>query len=197
MRIHAIKGASEGGKPIRGTASSQEVNWRGQKWAHGIKLWIIGVDTAKDLLHGQLAIQTPGPGFVHFASDLQREWFEQLTAEQRILARHNGGDSYRWVKRRPRNEVLDTRNYAMHAAHMLGLHAMNEHRWLQIEQVVQPAADLFRPALPPDATVPNSTSSVDRPAPAAPHLPPASAAQRPPPQRLAIAPPPAGARREW
>lgn len=191
MQIHAIKGASEEGKPIRGTASSQEVNWRGQKWANGIKLWIIGVDTAKDLLHGQLAIQSPGPGFVHFASDLPREWFEQLTAEQRILARHNGGDSHRWVKRRPRNEVLDTRNYAMHAAHMLGLHAMNEHRWLQIEHVVQPAADLFR------TTVPHSTPAVDQPFAAAPQAPLATAAQHPPPQRFAVAPPPASARREW
>lgn len=141
--LRAIKGSSEEHKPILGPSSSQDVNWRGQKWPNGVKLWTIGVDTAKDLLLGQLAIEQPGPGYVHFSRELKREWFEQLTAEQRILAKVNGRDAYKWVKRRPRNEVLDCRNYALHAAMGLGLHQYTDRRWAQVEQSVQPPADLF------------------------------------------------------
>ena len=146
--LRAIKGASEEHKPILGSASSMEVNWRGQKWPNGIKLWSIGVDTAKDLLLGQLGIVKPGPGYVHMAPELPREWFEQLTAEQRILVKVNGKDAYRWVPRRKRNEVLDCRNYALHAAYSLGLHNFTDKRWQQIEAAVQPAADLFTSAAP-------------------------------------------------
>ena len=142
-RIYAIKGSSEDGKTIKGTASSMEVNWRGQKWQHGVKLWVIGTDTAKDLLHGQLAIDKPGPGFVHFSEDLPREWYEQLTAEQRITVRTPSGDRQRWVKRRPRNEVLDCRNYAVHAAIQLGLDSYTTARWQRLLQAVQPPRDLF------------------------------------------------------
>lgn len=142
--LRAIKGSSEDHKPILGPSSSQEVNWRGQKWPNGVKLWTVGVDTAKDLLLGQLAITTPGPGYVHFSHDLQREWYEQLTAEQRILTKIAGRDAYKWVKRRPRNEVLDCRNYALHAAFSLGLHHYIDKRWTSLEVAIQPPThDLF------------------------------------------------------
>lgn len=141
--LRAIKGSSEEHKPILGPSSSQEVNWRGKKWPNGVKLWSIGVDTAKDLLLGQLALEQPGPGYVHFSHELPREWFEQLTAEQRILAKIKGRDTYKWVPRRKRNEVLDCRNYALHAAFGLGLHNYTDRRWQQIEQAVQPPTDLF------------------------------------------------------
>lgn len=141
--LRAIKGSSEENKPILMPASSVEVNWKGVKIPNGLKLWTVGTDTAKDLLLGQLAIEQPGPGHVHMSADLPREWFEQLTAEQRVLTKINGKDVYRWVKRRPRNEVLDCRVYAMHAVFGLGLHQFTDKRWSQIEAAVQPPEDLF------------------------------------------------------
>lgn len=63
-----------------------------------------------------------------------------------MLVKVNGKDVYRWVKRRPRNEVLDCRNYALHAAMCLGIHKWHEARWLQLEQTVQPPQDLFNTA---------------------------------------------------
>lgn len=141
--LRAIKGDNNDNRPIFGAASMQEVSWRGVKIPNGIKLWLVGVDAAKDQLLGQLAISKPGPGYVHFSDQLTREWFEQLTAEQRILAKVQGRDVYKWVKRRPRNEVLDCRNYAIHAAMALGLNRYSDARWLQLEQAVQPERDLF------------------------------------------------------
>lgn len=164
--LRPVKGSSEEHKPVLGPSSSQEVNWRGQKWPNGVKLWIIGVDTAKDLLLGQLALEQPGPGYVHFSRELTREWFEQLTAEQRILAKHKGRDIYKWVKRRPRNEVLDCRNYALHAAFGLGLHSHTDRRWQQIEQAVQPPADLFSA---PQVSVSSIAPELTTPAPTQDH----------------------------
>lgn len=162
--LRAIKGSSEEGKPILMPASAVEVNWKGVKIPNGLKLWTVGVDTAKDLLLGQLAIEQPGPGHVHMSADLPREWFEQLTAEQRVLTKINGKDVYRWVKRRPRNEVLDCRVYAMHAAFGLGLHQFTDKRWSQIETAVQPPADLFsqEPAVAMAETTTPTLSEIDR-----------------------------------
>lgn len=146
LNVVAIKGASEPGKPIVCPASGQEVNWRGQKWPNGVQLFPVGTDTAKDLLLGQLQTVEPGPGYLHFSQQLPREWFEQLTAEQRILVRTPTGEQHRWVKRRPRNEVLDCRNYALHAAYRLTLHRYTDQRWSRLEAAIQPPRDLF--ALP-------------------------------------------------
>lgn len=142
--LRAIKGSSESQKPILMPASAVDVNWKGQKIPNGLRLWQVGVDTAKDLLLGQLSIMTPGPGFVHMAADLPREWFEQLTAEHRILTKVGGQEVYKWVKRRPRNEVMDCRNYALHSAFGLGLHNYTDAQWAQLERVVQPSTDMLK-----------------------------------------------------
>lgn len=152
--LRAIKGDNNDNRNIVGPSSLQEVNHRGRKIAKGIKLWLVGVDSAKDLLLGQLAIAEAGPGYVHTSKELPREWYEQLTAEQRILTKVNGKDAYRWVKRRPRNEVLDCRNYALHAAMASGVHKWTEAKWLQLEQAVQPSQDLFSTPAPTAAAAP-------------------------------------------
>jgi phage terminase large subunit GpA-like protein len=161
-QLRAVKGSSEENKPILMPASSVEVNWKGQKWLGGLKLWQVGTDTAKDLLLGQLALENPGPGFVHIAADLPREWFEQITAEQRVLSKVNGKESYRWLKRRPRNEVLDCRVYATHAAFGKGLDTYTDARWREIEAAVQPGEDLFRQS-GIEAPAPTPEQIIDRP----------------------------------
>lgn len=52
----------------RWSSSLQEVNHRGRKTKHGIKLWLVGVGNAKDLL--LLAIIEAGPDYVHTSTDL-------------------------------------------------------------------------------------------------------------------------------
>lgn len=192
--VYCIKGSSEEKRPIKGTGSSQDVTWRGQRWPAGVKLWSMGVDTVKDLLHGQLQIATPGPGYVHFSKQLPREWYEQLTAEQRIPVNTSTGVSYRWVKRRPRNEVLDCRVYSTHSAYMLGLDRMSPASWDRLEQAVQPPRDMF--AFAQDESAPAEArpaaaqvEEAPRPQPeAAHHLAvqrAATAARRAQPRRLA------------
>lgn len=159
--LRAIKGDGNDGVPIVGPSSLQEINWRGRKVTRGIKLWRVGVDNAKDLLLGQLAIEHPGPGYVHFSRELPREFYEQLTAEQRVLAKVNGRDAYKWIKRRPRNEQLDNRNYALHAAMGQGLHKFTEAQWARLEAAVQPPLDLFSaPATAVEISVKTGSSAL-------------------------------------
>lgn len=141
--LRAIKGDGAEGLPIVGPSSLQEINWRGRKVQRGIKLWRVGVDTAKDLLLGQLAIEQAGPGYIHFSDELPREFYEQITAEQRVWMKVQGRDVLRWIKRRPRNEQLDNRNYAIHAAMGQNLHKYTDAQWQRLEAAVQPPEDLF------------------------------------------------------
>ena len=86
-----------------------------------------------------------------------------------MLVKVNGKDVYRWVKRRPRNEVLDCRHYALHVAMCLGIHEWPEARWLQLEQTVQPPQDLFNTAPAqadqPQAEEPTPPRASARPSP--------------------------------
>lgn len=153
-QLRAIKGDGNESINILGPSSLQEVNWRGKKTPRGVHLWRVGVDAAKDLLLGQLTIENPGPGYVHFSDQLPREFYEQLTAEQRVLALTHGRTTYRWVKRRARNEQLDNRNYALHAAYGLGLHRYTDAKWTAIEDALQPRnQDLFANVATTDTAV--------------------------------------------
>lgn len=174
-RIFAIKGDQRQGQPVKGKGSWQDVNWRGQVIKRGIKLYHVGTDTAKDLIYGRLKITTAGPGYMHFAEELPMAFFEQLTAEARMLQRTAGGDAYRWVKTGARNEVLDCTVYALFAAHMRDLHRYTSSMWERLRAAVAPAnGDLFAGAAPMPAP-----PVVDLPKPNARHVPPPRLPMRP------------------
>lgn len=144
-RIFAVKGEARPGLPIKGRASMQDVNWRGKILKRGVKLWLVGTDTAKDLLHGRFKVTQPGAGYVHFSRELPTVFFTGLTIEQRVLVKTATGHAYRWVNPpHGRNEPLDCTVYALFAAHALDLHRYTSAMWTRIESVVQPAnGDLF------------------------------------------------------
>lgn len=149
-RCFASKGDSRLGGPVKGRSSLQDVNYAGKVIKSGIKLWLVGTDTAKDLIFGRLNVTQPGPGCLHFSQDLPAEFYHQLTAEARVKVRTVSGEQYRWAKMRLRNEVLDCTVLALFASHMLDLHRYTERMWERLEAAVQPAvADMF--ASPPPA----------------------------------------------
>jgi phage terminase large subunit GpA-like protein len=160
-RVFAIKGEDQPGKPVKGKASVVDVNWRGKVLKRGVRLWFVGTDTAKDLIYGRLQVSKPGPGYVHFSSDLPREFYHQLTAESRVPVRTARGLQYRWVNaQRRRNEALDCTVYAVFCTHVMNLHLRTDAQWRRLEEVIQPATgDLFAmahqhespPAAPPAA----------------------------------------------
>jgi len=153
-KIYAVKGDSRQGQPVKGRSSLQDVNHRGQVIKRGVKLWMVGTDTAKDLIHGRLQVEQHGPGFVHFGAGLSDEFYEQLTAEVRVLQKTATGEQYRWIKRRQRNEVLDCTVYAVFAAHSLDLHRYTDKMWDKLESAVNPLmSDLFDLPVPAPVNV--------------------------------------------
>lgn len=130
----------------------QDVNWRGRVLKGGVKLWSVGTDTAKDLLHGRLKVAQAGSGYVHFSRELPSSFFAGLTIEQRVLQKTATGHVYRWVNPgHGRNEPLDCTVYALFAAHALDLHRYTSAMWMRLESIIQPAVgDLFASPLEPE-----------------------------------------------
>lgn len=157
QRVFAVRGDPQPSKMVKGKATIQDVNWRGQILKRGVRLWYVGTDTAKDLIYGRLCVTQPGPGFVHFSKDLPPDFYHQLTAESRVPQRTSRGIEYKWVNtKRARNEALDCTVYAIFCTHQIGLHAYTSAMWSRLEQAVQPQnGDLFnqgervQPATPP------------------------------------------------
>lgn len=109
--IHAIKG-SAGVMPI----------WpkRVSRTSANHSVFVIGSDTAKDVVYGRLRIMKIGPGFIHFpvGFPFNQAYFDQLTSEQVTTRYRQGRASRVWVlPPGRRNEALDTFAYALAARH--------------------------------------------------------------------------------
>jgi phage terminase large subunit GpA-like protein len=130
-RVYAMKGAGGPGRAL------VEVSQRPLR-DHGIRLYIVGTDAAKELfLMSRLKIATPGPGYCHWPEDCgyPGDYFEQLTSERRIITYRVGRPVHRWVLNKgDRNEALDLRVYA------LVLIALLKPQWPALAQRVSPNA---------------------------------------------------------
>lgn len=170
--VFAVKGQSQPGKPILGRPSDVEVNYRGTRMKRGAQVWPVGADTAKELIYGRLRVESPGPGFMHFPTDLGEDYFAQLTAEKLVTKYHKGRPRREWVlPKGRRNEALDLEVYAMAAAHYAGITRMRPHHWEALERALAP--DLFSPTGAP----PDGDPAAPRP-PAGGPVPPAPTQQR-------------------
>ena len=108
--VNAIKGQSGAGRPLSSGAS---------KTRTGDRVFIIGVDTAKDLVFARAARDDVGPGYMHFPEDRSEEYFAQLLESEEIIQTRQRGrlaPSYKQI--RTRNEALDCRVYAIAALHI-------------------------------------------------------------------------------
>ncbi|MBY6104898.1 phage terminase large subunit family protein [Ferrimonas balearica] len=112
-RIFAIKGKGGVGRPIVSRPSTAN---KGK-----IKLFSVGVDTAKELTMARLQVLEPGPGYCHWpvVGNFDEEFFKQLTAEERRTRYHKGHAVREWVKTRSRNEAFDLAVYNLAAREIL------------------------------------------------------------------------------
>jgi len=111
-RVWAIKGSSADGREIVARPS--------QRNRYRVKLFPVGVNTAKDIIFSRLRIKSPGPGFMHLPEWVDEEYLLQLTAEKRIRKYVRGRGSVRqYIKIRERNEALDLEVYSLAALHTL------------------------------------------------------------------------------
>ena len=109
-RVFAVKGLSTAGKPI-----ANRPTFVGKNKA---VLYGIGVDSAKEAIFARLSSE-PAYTTLHFCSDLDEEYFKQLTAEKRVTKFVKGRKSLIWKQIRPRNEALDTLVYNFAAIYIL------------------------------------------------------------------------------
>lgn len=109
--VFAIKGLNQPAKPIVGRPS------RNNRFK--LRLYPVGVDTAKEVIYGRLRITEPGYGYCHFPIERDREYFLQLTAEKLVTRFNRGAARREWVKTRSRNEALDCNVYALAALKLL------------------------------------------------------------------------------
>lgn len=145
-KLYATKGASTANLTISGRASLQDVNHIDKVIRRGVKLYTIGTDTAKDLIHGRLQVLQHGPGYVHLSKYLPDNFFEHITNEVRILKQTPKGTVSSWVLKRAgiRNEALDCTVMTLFCAHKIALHRKTQAEWSVIESIVQPNQhDLF------------------------------------------------------
>jgi phage terminase large subunit GpA-like protein len=112
-RIFPTRGGNVAGTPLV-TRPSIHNRYR-------VRLFTLGVDTAKDMIYSRLRIRTPGPGYMHLPDWVDLEYANQLTAEKSIRKYVKGkGATRQWVKTRERNEALDLAVMALAALHILG-----------------------------------------------------------------------------
>ncbi len=143
-KVFAIKGRSGREKAIRDGASKVDIDWRGRLRKNGLLLWWVGTNHAKDLLHGRLQIAKPGPGYVHFSSELPDEWFKQFTGEARTTRRGLRGEESVWTPTRKRIEAWDCGVYNVWLEATFELAKKSAKWWDELEARVQPAVgDLF------------------------------------------------------
>ena len=109
-RVFAVKGLSTAGKPI-----ANRPTFVGKNKA---VLYGVGSDSAKEAIFARLSSE-PEYTTLHFCSDLDEEYFQQLTAEKRVTKFVRGKKSLVWKQIRPRNEALDTLVYNFAAIYIL------------------------------------------------------------------------------
>lgn len=110
-KVWAIKGASETSAqrmPVWPTSSPN------RKRTTDYRPVLVGTQSAKDRISGCLAIDHPGPGYMHFPGDRDIGYFTQLTGERLAVKRSANGSIRRvWeAKRGVAHEALDCRVYA-------------------------------------------------------------------------------------
>lgn len=112
-RVFAIKGFGGQGRPLVGRPT------RGNSGR--VRVFPVGVDTAKDIVFSHLKIDKVGPGYCHFPATYDNECFEQLTSEKVVTKYVRGFPKRVYVKTRARNEMLDLRVYNRAALELLNV----------------------------------------------------------------------------
>ena len=111
--ILAIKGGNVPGRPLVERPSANN--------SYRVPLFVLCVDTGKDIIMGRLQIRQRGPGYIHLPAWADDEYVEQLTAERAVRKYIKGRGAVRqWVKVRDRNEAFDLEVYALAALYILG-----------------------------------------------------------------------------
>lgn len=143
--IMAIKGASSGDPEIFSTPKFKSVDHRNPKKStkadrHGVKIFIVGTNKAKDWLASHMRLNGSGSGRFHYYAGIRRDYFDHMTAEAKVPGRL-GKKVWRCRAGR-RCEAWDCEVYSLHAARAKRVHLLKPEDWKKIEAELM-QSDLF------------------------------------------------------
>lgn len=115
-RVFAIKGVGGEGRALVTRPLPKK---GGKKNKRPVELYLVAVDEAKNIHYSRLRIKFGDPGYCHFPTERDSEYFKQLTGEKLITRRSSGKTKREWVKSHVRVEALDCRIYAIAALEIL------------------------------------------------------------------------------
>jgi phage terminase large subunit GpA-like protein len=135
LRVYAIKGQA-GARAVWPAKATRNNKAK-------CRLFMVGVDSAKETVFSRLRIDPSEPASLHFPDGTSDEYFKQLVSEK-CVTRYTRGYPHRvWMKRDgARNEALDCLVYAYAA-----LISLNVRDWKRIER---PAIKKTTPAPVPE-----------------------------------------------
>jgi phage terminase large subunit GpA-like protein len=141
-RAMATKGSVQAAA-LLGDARPVEVGPDGRRQRHGLRVWMVNVDKAKEELYFWLNYDAPAEGedepsgYCHFPIGYPVEYFNQLTAERLMAYYVSGYRRMRWEKEKDRrNEALDCRILNRAAFAALKTENWADHRWAQIKEAL-------------------------------------------------------------
>ena len=161
----AVDGRDGWNKPALGTPALVDIDLNGKKIGSG-KIWPVGTWSLKGLWYEDLRREGKGagkeidpPGFCHFHTGLDDNYFKQITSEYLAEARSRGRTTKIWQPRGSQaNHFLDCRIYNMALADHLGVSSMTDDEWKSLARDRAPTLenrDLF-------ALRPRDTDEVSR-----------------------------------
>jgi phage terminase large subunit GpA-like protein len=163
----AVKGRSvDTGKDVFSAPKiSVDTNGRHKPHPSGIRPYMVGTQTAKDLIlgvdaqGGRIKLEGGGPGRMHWMRTVRPDYYDQVTAEVKVPHKSVRGRLVWQCKSGRRNEALDCEVYALHAARSLKINLWRAERWeVEEEAINQPALfgeSVARAKLPGSATQAN------------------------------------------
>lgn len=136
-RVYALKGSNVRNKPLI-TASSIKTTLKNR-----VQLWIVGTEVAKDMLFDWMQRDNPGPGYMHYHTGYDYDYFRQLTNEVGVIEYDRGGKPYKvWRKKSAdaRTEALDIRVYNLAVLDILNpnFEVITTNQAIQIQNLKQP-----------------------------------------------------------
>jgi phage terminase large subunit GpA-like protein len=169
-RIWAIKGESARGGARSPVWPTKRPSSRTKSTYRPI---IIGVNAAKDVIRARLHIEEPGPGYMHYPSDRDINFFAQLVSERSVSKLVNGQKFRVWELPPGRaNEALDLAVYSYAALCGLIHHGLKLNRRAEgvsapyvpdgepvVQQLAAPQPATVQPAADPAKPVRKSLTS--------------------------------------
>ena len=111
--VFGVKGGNMSGRPLVDRPSYNN--------RYRLPLFVLCVDTGKEVVLSRLLVDSPGPGYVHIPDWVDDEYLDQLTSEKGIRKYVKGrGLSRVWLEVHNRHEALDLEVYALAGLYIMG-----------------------------------------------------------------------------